>query len=106
MLSQHLITRPVFEALFENYPFAEKNPVSKTMQAMLDLLDKKGLEAETKELQGFYDSVRERAKGIDNAAGKQKIMLELYDKFLPPPSKKIPSVWALFTPPLKWWILF
>ena len=62
MLSQHLITRPVFEALFENYPFAEKNPVSKTMQAMLDLLDKKGLEAETKELQGFYDSVREEPK--------------------------------------------
>ena len=88
MLSQHLITRPVFEALFENYPFAEKNPVSKTMQAMLDLLDKKGLEAETKELQGFYDSVRERAKGIDNAAGKQKIMLELYDKFFATAFKK------------------
>ena len=58
------------------------------MQAMLDLLDKKGLEAETKELQGFYDSVRERAKGIDNAAGKQKIMLELYDKFFATAFKK------------------
>ena len=52
------------------------------------MLDKKGLEAETKELQGFYDSVRERAKGIDNAAGKQKIMLELYDKFFATAFKK------------------
>ena len=32
MLSQHLITRPVFEALFEGYAFAGHNPVSQTMQ--------------------------------------------------------------------------
>src|SRR5690606_24464128 len=29
MLAQHLITRPVFDALFEDYSFARNNPVSK-----------------------------------------------------------------------------
>ena len=39
MLSQHIISRPVFEALFENYQFAASNPISRSMQKMLDLLD-------------------------------------------------------------------
>jgi predicted helicase len=32
-------------------------------------------------LQKFYDSVRTRAQGIDNSEGKQRIIIELYDKF-------------------------
>ena len=81
MLAQHLITKPVFDALFEGYEFTKQNPVSKTMQKMLDLLEEQNLEKETATLDKFYESVRERARGIDNAQGKQKIIVELYDKF-------------------------
>ncbi|WP_272699457.1 DEAD/DEAH box helicase [Desulfovibrio sp. Fe33] len=81
MLSQHLITKPVFDALFEGYEFTKQNPVSKSMQAVLDLLENQALEKETESLEKFYASVRERASGIDNAEGKQKIILELYDTF-------------------------
>jgi len=81
MLSQHLITSPVFDALFENYSFAKHNPVSIAMQNMLDLLEEQALDKETATLDKFYDSVKMRAKGIDNAEGKQKIIIELYDKF-------------------------
>lgn len=81
MLSQHLITKPVFDALFEGYQFTQKNPVSLSMQKMLDLLEGQALEKETKTLEKFYSSVKERASGIDNAAGKQTIIKELYDKF-------------------------
>ncbi len=81
MLSQHLITRPVFEALFENYDFAAKNPVSKTMQTMLELLYEQNLEVETRPLKEFYEGVRQRALGIDNAEGRQKVVIELYEKF-------------------------
>ena len=81
MLAQHMITRPVFNALFANNEFIAKNPVSRTMQDMLELLDAQNLSSESKELSGFYDSVRQRAEGIDNAAGRQKIITELYDKF-------------------------
>ena len=81
MLAQHLITRPVFEALFSDYSFAEHNPVSRSMQAMLDALDEYNIDSEAATLEKFYDSVRDRAQGIENAEGKQKIITELYEKF-------------------------
>ncbi|TWH71292.1 putative helicase [Azomonas agilis] len=81
MLAQHLITQPVFEALFEGYSFASQNPMSKAMQKVLDILQEQHLEKEADTLQSFYDSVKLRAQGIDSAAGKQKIVVELYDKF-------------------------
>ena len=81
MLAQHLITKPVFDALFSDYSFAKFNPMSIAMQDVLDKLNEHQLQKETDTLQRFYDSVQERAKGIDSAAGKQKIVVELYDKF-------------------------
>jgi predicted helicase len=81
MLSQHLITKPVFDALFEGYKFTQHNPVSIAMQKMLDLLEEQSLEKETASLEKFYASVKERASGVDNALGRQRIIVELYDKF-------------------------
>ncbi|HRD79419.1 MAG TPA: DEAD/DEAH box helicase family protein [Saprospiraceae bacterium] len=81
MLAQHIITKPVFEALFEGYSFVKNNPISVAMQAMLDLLEDQQLDKDTETLQKFYESVRARAAGIDNAEGKQRIIVELYDKF-------------------------
>ena len=81
MLSQHIITKPVFEALFEGYSFVQNNPISLSMQRMLTLLEEGAIEKDTQTLEKFYDSVRTRAAGIDNAEGKQRIIVELYDKF-------------------------
>lgn len=81
MLSQHIITKPVFEALFEGYSFVKNNAISVSMQKMIDLLEAQSLEKDSETLQRFYDSVRKRAAGIDNAEGKQRIIIELYDKF-------------------------
>jgi len=81
MLSQHLITRPVFDALFEGYAFGERNPVSQVMQGMIDALEGQHLEKETKKLDKFYDSVRTRASGITDASAKQQIVKELYEQF-------------------------
>ena len=82
MLAQHIITQPVFEALFEGYSFVRNNPVSKAMQAMLEHLEQgSNLTKDSDTLQKFYESVRKRAEGIDNAEGKQRIIIELYDKF-------------------------
>ena len=81
MLAQHLITKPVFDALFEGYSFAKNNPMSLAMQGVLDVLQEHHLNKEADTLQAFYDSVKMRAEGIDNAEGKQKIIVELYDKF-------------------------
>lgn len=81
MLAQHLITKPVFDALFADYSFAEHNPMSKAMQGVLDALHQHNLSKEASTLQKFYDSVKMRAEGIDGATAKQKIVVELYDKF-------------------------
>ena len=81
MLAQHLITKPVFDALFEGYSFARHNPMSLAMQGVLDVLQEHHLNKEADTLNAFYDSVKLRAEGVDNAAGKQKIVIELYDKF-------------------------
>lgn len=81
MLAQHLITKPVFDALFSDYSFASNNPVSKGMQNILDLLQEHRLDKEADTLDQFYASVQRRAEGIDKAEGKQKIVVELYDKF-------------------------
>jgi predicted helicase len=81
MLSQHIITKPVFEALFDGYSFVKNNPISVSMQTMLDLLEDQSFDKDAETLQKFYESVKMRASGIDNAEGKQRIIIELYDKF-------------------------
>ncbi|MFN7764546.1 MAG: DEAD/DEAH box helicase, partial [Armatimonadota bacterium] len=81
MLAQHLITKPVFDALFANYAFTQNNPVSQAMQKMLDLLNEQSIEKEAEKLEKFYASVRDRAKGLDNAEARQKVVIELYDEF-------------------------
>ncbi|MBY6367701.1 DEAD/DEAH box helicase [Rhodococcoides corynebacterioides] len=81
MLSQHLITRPVFDALFAGHDFAAHNPVSIVMQQMLDTLDDANLESETAGLDRFYDSVRVRASEVTSAEGKQQVIAELYERF-------------------------
>lgn len=82
MLAQHIITQPIFDALFEGYSFVKSNAVSMAMQSMIEALEEGSNLAEQDEtLQRFYDSVRKRAEGIDNSEGKQRIIIELYDKF-------------------------
>ena len=81
MLSQHVITKPVFDALFAGYDFAAHNPVSRVMETMLTTLEGNNLAAETSSLDGFYASVARRAAGIDNPEGKQRVITELYEHF-------------------------
>lgn len=99
MLAEHMITKPVFDALFENYEFIKSNPVSIIMQDMLVILNEKALDKEQETLDKFYLSVQERAKDIDNAEGKQKIVIELYEQFfknaLP---KQVAKLGIVYTP--------
>jgi predicted helicase len=81
MLAQHIITKPVFDALFEGYSFTQHNPVSKAMQGVLEVLNEHNLDKEAETLGRFYESVRMRAAGIRDLKAKQKIIVELYDKF-------------------------
>lgn len=102
MLSQHIITRPVFEALFEKYSFAKSNPVSQAIQKALDAIEHKAVnEEELEVMEGFYRSVRKRAEGVDNAEGKQRIIIELYDKFFKTGFPKLVEQWGIVYTPVE-----
>ncbi|MCB1240979.1 MAG: DEAD/DEAH box helicase, partial [Tetrasphaera sp.] len=99
MLAQHLITRPVFEALFGGYDFAAHNPVAQTMERMLVALDEHNLDDENHSLEKFYDSVRMRVQGVDTAEGRQKLIVQLYDTFFATAFKKtVDKLGIVYTP--------
>lgn len=100
MLSQHIISRPVFEALFENYQFAASNPISRSMQKMLDLLDDETkTEEEHQKLQKFYEYVRTTVGDIHEADARQRIIVELYDKFFKVASPRtVEKLGIVYTP--------
>lgn len=82
MLAQHLISQPVFDALFKDYNFVNNNAVSRSMHRMIELLTNVGgFDKDTAELESFYDSVRVNVGDIDNLEGKQTVIKNLYEKF-------------------------
>lgn len=81
MLAQHIVSRPVFDALFEKFPFVKNNPVSKALEKVLAALDTRNTDEEAERLQRFAESVRERSEIIHTAAERQQTIHELYEKF-------------------------
>ena len=81
MMAQHILTKPVFDALFVDYDFSARNPMALALDNLQSDFTEFGLENETKDLEGFYESVRMRAQGIDNSEGRQKVLSELYENF-------------------------
>lgn len=89
MLSQQLITKPVFDALFSHYKFTELNPVSQSMQSVLSIFDSAIKKEDAEYLKTFYASVRMVVKDINNAEARQRIIKELYDRFFNVAFKKM-----------------
>lgn len=100
MLSQHIIARPVFEALFGDFEFTANNAISQSMQKMLDTLDDEvKTEEEHERLQKFYDYVRTTVGDIQDAEGRQRLIVELYDKFFKVASPKtVEKLGIVYTP--------
>ncbi len=99
MLSQHMITKPVFDALFGNSSFTDSNPISLAMKDLLEMVGETAYEKDQEVMKNFYKSVQDRCEGIDNASGKQKIIVELYDKFFKKAlSKTVEKLGIVYTP--------
>ncbi|WP_345117487.1 type ISP restriction/modification enzyme, partial [Bartonella jaculi] len=88
MLAQHLVTRPVFEALFDGNEFVQNNAISQAMEKILAELDKTNIKQVSKELQEFYDSVKFRASGITTPQARQNLIIKLYEDFFTKAFKK------------------
>ncbi len=82
MLSQHIITRPVFDALFEGYLFSGNNPVQKAMQEIADIIEKYSVSKETEGLERFYENVRKNSIDyVKSDKSRQDVIKNLYDTF-------------------------
>lgn len=68
---------------------------------MLVVLDEKNLQDENETLRGFYRVSAKEWRSVDNAAGKQKILIELYDNFFTRLSAGRWTSWVLPTRRLK-----
>ena len=82
MLAQHILTAPLFDAMFPDHSFSKQNPVSRAMNTILEMLtDHSMIENERKDLDAFYRAMVERIEAVHTLAGKQEILRTLYDRF-------------------------
>ncbi|HHU0043749.1 TPA: helicase-related protein, partial [Legionella pneumophila] len=81
MLAQHILTLPVFKALFGGEIFPENNVVAKALDAIVKRLETASLGSETESLEKFYASVSERISYAKSDKSKQEIVRHLYDTF-------------------------
>ncbi|WP_198116800.1 DEAD/DEAH box helicase [Massilia rhizosphaerae] len=81
MLAQHILTLPVFQALFASSNFPQHNVVGKALQQIADRLGKSAIASETEGLDKFYENVRERISLAKSDKSKQDIIRNLYDTF-------------------------
>lgn len=99
MIAQHLITRPVFTALFGEASILQNNPVSQSMEKLLALLDQTHYEKDQEQLRKFYKSVQLRCEGIETAEGKQSVITELYGTFFKTAlAKEVERLGIVYTP--------
>ena len=81
MLAQHILTMPVFKALFAATDFPKNNVVGNALEAIVQKLDVGSVNSETMGLKRFYDNVNERISLAKSDKSKQEIIRNLYDTF-------------------------
>lgn len=81
MLAQHILTLPVFQALFAGGEFPNNNVVAKALQGIVNKLDDAAVASETESLDKFYENVRERISLAKSDKSKQDVIRNLYDTF-------------------------
>lgn len=81
MLAQQLVSAPIFSAVFGDFDFVAKNPVSQSLAPMLQRLDAGMSPKDRGVLETFQQSVRNKAAGHTTSEQKQHIIIELYNNF-------------------------
>ncbi|WQU42702.1 DEAD/DEAH box helicase [Helicobacter pylori] len=78
MITSHVITKPIFDALFGDNI---KNPIAKALDKMVLKLSNLGLEGETKDLKNLYESVKTEATHAKSQKSQQELIKNLYNTF-------------------------
>ncbi len=85
MITSHIITKPIFDALFGDNI---KNPIAKALDKMVQKLSDLGLEGETKDLKNLYESVKTEATHAKSQKSQQELIKNLYNTFFKEAFKK------------------
>lgn len=85
MIISHIITKPIFDALFGDNI---KNPIAKALDKMVLKLSDLGLEGETKDLKNLYESVKTEAAHAKSPKSQQELIKNLYNTFFKEAFKK------------------
>ncbi len=85
MITSHIITKPIFDALFGDNI---KNPIAKALDKMVQKLSTLGLEGETKDLKNLYESVKTEALHAKSQKSQQELIKNLYNTFFKVAFKK------------------
>ncbi|WRF61185.1 DEAD/DEAH box helicase [Helicobacter pylori] len=85
MITSHIITKPIFDALFGDNI---KNPIAKALDKMVQKLSTLGLEGETKDLKNLYESVKTEATHAKSQKSQQELIKNLYNTFFKEAFKK------------------
>lgn len=80
MLVQHIVTQPIFDALFDEYEFLKNNPVAISFEQISRVFET-FVKRETQSLDGLYRLIKVRAKGLDKEEERQDFLRQLYDSF-------------------------
>ncbi|MFP6301352.1 type ISP restriction/modification enzyme [Helicobacter pylori] len=78
MITSHIITKPIFDALFGDNI---QNPIAKALDKMVEKLSTLGLEGETKDLKNLYESVKTEATHAKSQKSQQELIKNLYNTF-------------------------
>ncbi|WP_367705515.1 type ISP restriction/modification enzyme [Helicobacter pylori] len=78
MITSHVITKPIFDALFGDNI---KNPIAKALDKMVQKLSTLGLQGETKDLKNLYESVKTEALHAKSQKSQQELIKNLYNTF-------------------------
>ena len=83
MVSHHVVTLPVFDALFSESGFADRNPISKALNELIGVFKtyQVYLTEETVELDRFYQSVAQRVATSSDPTARLRVMLDVYESF-------------------------
>ncbi|WRD09108.1 DEAD/DEAH box helicase [Helicobacter pylori] len=85
MITSHIITKPIFDALFGDNI---KNPIAKALDKMVQKLSTLGLQGETKDLKNLYESVKTEAMHAKSQKSQQELIKNLYNTFFKEAFKK------------------
>ncbi|GAA7407733.1 DEAD/DEAH box helicase family protein [Helicobacter pylori] len=85
MITSHIITKPIFDALFGDNI---QNPISKALDKMVQKLSDLGLQGETKDLKNLYESVETEATHAKSQKSQQELIKNLYNTFFKVAFKK------------------